>query len=96
MKRLAVLLLAMSCALLLSGCGLLKPVEVIKTVEVEKPVYWCPAVEIPRPAFAVDALPLGSDIHTQMKHLRAEREQRKAYEGKLEAALQSRNASAAQ
>lgn len=40
-----------------------------------------------KPAFAVDALPLGSDVWQQMAALRAERLQRKGYEQELEAAL---------
>jgi hypothetical protein len=42
-----------------------------------------------KPAYAVDALPLGSSVFRQMAALRAERKQRQGYEAELEAAIQT-------
>lgn len=42
-----------------------------------------------KPAFAVDALPVGSGVFRQMSALRAERKQRQGYEAELEAAIKS-------
>ena len=70
------------------GCAttprLAQPVEVSVPVAVpcKAPVPECPA-------FAVDALPIGSGIGEQMKVLRAERFQRKGYEAELEAAVKA-------
>lgn len=92
---LCAMLLALVMSVVLPGCATQREV-VTQVVPVETPVYYCPAIDIQRPAFAVDALPLGADVATQMKHLRAERHQRIGYEQELEAALRQRNASAAQ
>ena len=40
-----------------------------------------------KPAYAVEALPLGSTVFRQMAALRAERKQRQGYEAELEAAI---------
>lgn len=57
--------------------------------EVKIPVLVRCEADIPaRPAFAVDALPLGADVWQQMAALRAERKQRSGYEAELEASLQ--------
>lgn len=40
-----------------------------------------------KPAYAVEALPLGSNVFRQMAALRAERKQRQGYEAELEAAI---------
>ncbi|MHA6904915.1 hypothetical protein ACKZDW_07785 [Ralstonia syzygii subsp. celebesensis] len=70
----------------LAGCATAprpaQPVEVSVPVAVP-----CKAPVPERPAFAVDALPIGSGIWEQMKALRAERFQRKGYEAELEAAV---------
>ena len=42
-----------------------------------------------KPAFVVDALPVGSGVFRQMSALRAERKQRQGYEAELEAAIKS-------
>ena len=56
----------------------------VRTVEV--PVSAPCAVSVPpRPAWAVDGLPLGAGIWDQMRALRVEREQRRGYELELEA-----------
>lgn len=69
----------------LAGCAEVAPPKV---VEVKVPVSVpCKAPNIERPIFAVDTLPLGSDIFEQMKALRAERYQRQGYEAELEVAL---------
>jgi len=46
----------------------------------------CHTAQIEKPVFPFDRLPVGADIHTQTKTLLADREERKGYEGKLEAA----------
>jgi len=46
----------------------------------------CRVEQVPRPTFPFDRLQLGADIHTQVKTLLADREERKGYEVKLEAA----------
>lgn len=62
----------------------------VQPVEVRVPVAVpCKAPVPVRPAFAVDALPVGSGVWDQMAALRAERYQRKGYEAELEAAVQS-------
>lgn len=72
--------------LALTGCGASMPT----TQEVRVPVRVPCKVEAPnKPAFVVDGLPIGAPIDEQMKALRAERHQRKAYERELEAAVRS-------
>ncbi|QOC54148.1 hypothetical protein [Caulobacter vibrioides] len=46
----------------------------------------CRVTQVPRPIFPFDRLNQGADIHTQVKTLLADREERKGYEVKLEAA----------
>lgn len=75
-------------AALLAGCASAPPAPV--ATEVKIPVSEkCEAPVPTRPAFAVDALPIGADIYAQTKALRAERQQRKGYELKLETAVQA-------
>lgn len=86
MKRLTVVL-----CLVLAGCAgqVAEPPEPA-VVRVEVPVQVpCRTERVPRPAFAVDALPVGADIGEQMRALRAERLQRKGYEARLEAAIEA-------
>lgn len=80
------IVLAMACVLF-AGCAT-SNAPTVHPVEVRIPVPVPCKVSAPtRPAFAVDALPIGSDIWEQMKALRAERLQRKGYELELEAAV---------
>lgn len=74
----------------LAGCaGTMPPSPEVRTVEVKIPVpVPCMVQPVNKPAFAVDALPLGSTVPAQMRALRAERKQRIGYEAELEAALQ--------
>ncbi|PKQ40351.1 hypothetical protein CXP40_16385 [Pseudomonas sp. YY-1] len=84
MKRLTVAL-----SLVLTGCAgqVAEPPEPA-VVRVEVPVQIpCRAERVPRPVFAVDVLPIGASIDEQMRALRSERLQRKAYEVRLEAAI---------
>lgn len=78
----------MLCILLLAGCATTpqpaQPVEVSVPVEVP-----CKVSAPVRPAFAVDALPIGSSLWNQVRALRAERLQRKGYESELEVAVLS-------
>jgi hypothetical protein len=83
MKRIAFLGLL---APFLASCAS-TPVErvVVQTVEAKIPVpVGCKTNTVDRPAFAVDALPLGAEVDEQMRALRAERVQRKGYERELE------------
>lgn len=75
--------------LLLAGCaGKVADAPEPQLVRVEVPVQVpCRTERVQRPAFAVDALLLGASIDEQMRALRAERLQRKAYEKRLEAAI---------
>jgi len=75
--------------LLLAGCASQTPLPTTpKQVEIPVPVP-CKVPQIEKPSFAVDGLPIGSDIWDQMSALRAERKQRQGYELKLEAAVKS-------
>lgn len=71
---------------ILNGCASHPPAVLEAKIPVEIP---CEPPLIPRPAFAVDGLPLGAGIPAQMKALRAERKQRQAYELELEAAVEA-------
>ncbi|HEY4529165.1 MAG TPA: hypothetical protein VIG97_02365 [Luteimonas sp.] len=84
--RLAVILVA---AMILTACAGRDARPAPPPVrEVKVPVLVPCATSMPaKPAFAVDALPIGSDVWQQMAALRAERLQRKGYEQELEAAL---------
>lgn len=80
-----------SVALVLAGCQTQQqaPAAEPRVVEVQVPVVVpCKITSVPRPAFAVDSLPLGAEIDEQMRALRAERKQRQGYEARLEAAVQ--------
>lgn len=59
-------------------------------VKVDTPVLIPCRVAMPdKPVFAVDVLKLGQPIDVQMRALRADRLQRRAYELKLEAAIEA-------
>ena len=85
MKRLLLTLIAIA-SLLTSGCGEAVRPAVPVTVKVPVPVS-CKMSLPAAPAWAVDLLPLGSAVWDQMAALRAERLQRKGYEGELLAAI---------
>lgn len=77
---------ALLLSLLLAACATTPP----DVVEVPTPIpVPCRIATPARPDFAVDALDLGVSIWDQMRALRAERLQRKAYERELEAAVES-------
>lgn len=93
MKRITVLVGLVALALV--GCASAPRRDAPPPVrEVRVPVMVpCVTAPVVKPPFAVDALPLGSDVWAQMKALRAERLQRKGYEFELETALDAcRNA----
>jgi hypothetical protein len=86
------LLASMAVALLLAACqtapSTYAPAPVV--TEVDKVVQApCKAPTVEKPSFAFDGLALGADIYTQVKTLLADRDQRKGYEVKLEAAVKS-------
>jgi len=73
-------------AIALSACG--TTAKLPDVVTIQKPVRQAiQAKPVEKPAWAVDALPMGAPIDDQVKALLAEREQRKAYETELEAAV---------
>ncbi|QAU22614.1 hypothetical protein EO087_00340 [Dyella sp. M7H15-1] len=76
-------------ALALGGCGI-KSVHPFVPVTVKVPMPMPCKVTLPQaPAWAIDALPLGSDVWGQMTALRAERLQRMGYERQLLAVIES-------
>lgn len=80
MKRL-VLVLALS----LSGCASFSSVH---TGSVEVPVAVpCRVPEIPRPAFAIDGVPVDSDVFVSSRALWASIEAWEAYETELQASI---------
>lgn len=81
-------LAAIAAALLLSGCESSPPI--VETQIIEKPVpVPCRIAPIERPRFAVDQVSPADDMVTINRALRAEIEQRRAHELKLEAAIKS-------
>lgn len=83
-----ILIAALALYALLQGCAGLRPAPVVTEVKVPVAVP-CEAPMPAEPVFAVDLLPIGSDIHEQMKALRAERHQRRGYETELKAAAKA-------
>lgn len=76
-------------AILLVACAE-KPEPRTVYVKVDTPVLVPCRVTMPdKPVFAVDVLKLGQPIDVQMRALRADRLQRRAYELKLEAAIEA-------
>ncbi len=78
------------CAALAGCAGKVADQPEPQVVRVEVPIQVpCKTDRVRRPAFAVDALPIGASIDKQMRALRAERKQRQAYELRLEAAIEA-------
>lgn len=83
-------LAALAIAVLITGCGS-APVRTVG-VPVEVPVAHQCRIALPsRPAWAVDALPLGASPGEAFRALRSERTQRIGYESELEAAIDKVN-----
>lgn len=80
-------ILAGIIAFLLPGCAT-QPAPVVQEIRVPVAVP-CKTQQIGQPAFAVEALPIGSGVWDQMRALRAERQQRIGYEAELEAAVKA-------
>lgn len=81
-------LVAVMAAFLLVGCAGERDPDV-KVVRVNVPVVQKCDIDIPvPPAYAVDSLPIGAPIDTQMRALRAERHQRIGYEVLLRAEIE--------
>jgi hypothetical protein len=79
---------AFALAGLLAGCESAPPI--VETVIVEKPVpVPCRIPPIARPPFAVDRVSAADDMVTINRALRAELEQRRGYEIKLEAGVKA-------
>lgn len=75
---------------LLSGCGLIEPRRIVETVTIEKPVpVPCRVEPVARPAWEVSRVSAADDMVTINRALRAEIEQRRGYEIKLEAAVKA-------
>jgi len=86
MKKLLALVIMV---LALAACaGVSAPAPAVQRVLVPVPVT-CKVTMPEAPSWAVDALPLGSNIWQQMQVLRAERLQRQGYEAELEAAVRA-------
>jgi hypothetical protein len=77
--------------LLIAGCTTTAPLPPAPVVqEVNIPVVVPCKIDVPSPLrYSVDSLPIGADIWTQMKALRAERQERITYEIQLEAAAKA-------
>lgn len=80
-------MLAAAILFALPGCATTERV-VTRTVEVKVPVpVPCRVDPVERPAFAVEALPAGASAFERLRALLVERQQRIAYESRLEAAI---------
>jgi hypothetical protein len=87
---LAGIALVLALVLQLTGCGLLEPRTVIETVTIEKPVSVpCRILPITVPTWTVDRVSPAEDMVTLNRAIRAELEQRRAYELLLEAGVKS-------
>jgi hypothetical protein len=87
---LAVIIIVLGIVLQLTGCGLFEPRTITDTVIVEKPVpVPCRIPPIDRPPFAVDRASPADDMVTLNRAIRAELEQRRAYELLLEAGVKA-------
>ncbi len=84
-------LIAFGVSLLVAGCATQPPPQVIeKPVRVDVPVpVRCKIAPVPRPAFAFDAALPTWGLYNKGRALLADREQRQAYEGQLEAAVRA-------
>src|SRR5580765_6056090 len=87
MKHCAPIIAALVALLALAGCTApAQRAPDVQQVFIPTPVP-CKVFAPTKPAFAVDALPIGSGVFRQMSALRAERKQRQGYEAELEAAI---------
>lgn len=83
----AILTIALAALTCLAGCATpAQRAPDVQQVLVPVPVP-CKVSAPTKPAYAVEALPLGSTVFRQMVALRAERKQRQGYEAELEAAI---------
>lgn len=82
-----ILTIALAALTCLAGCATpAQRAPDVQQVLVPIPVP-CKVSAPTKPAYAVEALPLGSTVFRQMAALRAERKQRQGYEAELEAAI---------
>ena len=87
---LTVITLVLALVLQLSGCSLFEPRVITETVTLEKPVpVPCKIASIAKPPFAVDRASPADDMVTLNRAIRAELEQRRAYELLLEAGVKA-------
>lgn len=77
-------------ALSMIGCSSISSVPSVVKVNIPVGVP-CKTERIEPPKFAVDSLPIGSNIWDQMAALRADRVLRKAYEKQLQTAIDACN-----
>lgn len=76
--------IVLAVLVVLAGCAGRVADQEPRVVRIEVPVpVPCRVDLVPRPAWVVDALPLGAPIDEQMRALRAERYQRIGYEAQL-------------
>ena len=80
-------LFLVACVLLLAACGTTKPKAGEYQVRTEYVPVPCDAPVVQRPAWAVDALPIGAAIDLKMRALRADRKAALGHITVLEAAL---------
>lgn len=89
MKTRVCSLAALASMMVMAGCATpAQRAPDVQQVLIPTPVP-CKVDSPAKPAFAVDALPVGSGVFRQMAALRAERKQRQGYEKELESAIQS-------
>lgn len=82
-----ILTIALAALTCLAGCATpAQRAPDVQQVLVPAPVP-CKVSAPTKPAYVVEALPLGSAVFRQMAALRAERKQRQGYEAELEAAI---------
>ena len=80
----------LALAAVLAGCETAPPAAIVETVIVEKPVpVPCRIPPIARPPFEVDRVSPADDMVTINRALRAEIEQRRGYELRLEAGVKA-------
>jgi hypothetical protein len=84
-------LIALPFLFALAACAHASVEPVVQTVEIKVPVPVPCRIHVGKPKFAADHSNLNENIDNQAKTLLVDREQRKAYERKLEAGVKGCN-----